>query len=110
MIRYHEFPVIGSWYQDLERNERFEVVATDPKEENIEIQYFSGEIEELEASTWYDMQLQSIAPPKDWSGPFEMEQEELADLDQTDKAIHPINWDGPKSHLELEGYEADNED
>jgi len=100
MIRYHEYPIVGSWYKDLEQNQNFEVVATDPQEGTIEIQYFAGEIAELDEATWYDMQLVSIAPPKDWSGPFEMEGEELADLDQTDKAIHPIDWSGPRSHLE----------
>lgn len=100
MTRYHEYPVVGCWYKDLERNHNFEIVATDPKEGTIEIQYFAGEIEELDENTWYEMQLASIAPPKDWSGPFEMEREELADLDQTDKAIHPIDWGGPNVHLD----------
>lgn len=100
MTHYHEYPIIGFWYKDLEHNQNFEVVASDPQEGTIEIQYFSGEIEELEESTWYAMNVASIAPPKDWSGPFEMEREELADLDQTDKAIHPIDWAGPGAHLE----------
>lgn len=60
------------------------------------------------------MELLSIAPPKDWSGPFEMDREELDDLDQTDKAKHPIDWAGPRAHLQdidnTEDNDNNNED
>ncbi len=116
MIRSHAYPIVGSWYKDLEQNQNFEVVATDPQENTIEIQYFGGEITELDEASWYEMELLPIAPPKDWSGPFEMEREELNDLDQTDKAIHPIDWSGPRAHLQdldnniIEDNDLNNED
>lgn len=93
MIRAHESPIIGNWYRDLEHQEVFEIVASDMDSETIEIQYFSGEIEELDTETWYGMQVLNIPPPEDWSGPFEIDKEEF--LDQTDEVIHPTNWSGP---------------
>ena len=38
-------PVIGSWYRKR-GGETFEVVAIDPKDRTIEIQYFDGAVEE----------------------------------------------------------------
>ena len=98
MIRAHESPIIGTWYADLDHAETFEIVAADEEVGNIEIQYFSGEIEELDMDTWYEMRVSAIAPPKDWSGPFEIEKEEF--LDQTDETIHPTNWSGPFNDIE----------
>ena len=38
----------GQWYKRLDLDENFEVVAIDRDEECIEIQYYSGEIEEID--------------------------------------------------------------
>ena len=100
MIRAHEYPTIGTWYVEIETNQRFEVVAKDEETNAIEIQYFSGEIEELDADTWFAMRLASIASPKDWSGPFEIDKEEFSEL--SDEAIHPLNWSDPFSSFEDE--------
>ena len=93
MIRAHEYPIIGAWYLEIETKERFEVVAKDEESNTIEIQYFSGEIEELDTDTWFAMHLASIASPKDWSGPFEVDKEEFSELG--DEVIHPRNWSDP---------------
>ncbi len=99
MIRAHESPIIGNWYADLDHTENtFEIVAEDEEAGNIEIQYFSGEIEELDMETWYGMHIAAIPPPKDWSGPFEIDKDEF--LDQTDETIHPINWSGPFNNID----------
>lgn len=63
------FPVIGNWYKDS--SERiFEVVSMDEAENGIEIQYFGGEIDELEFETWQTMVVENIPPPEDWSGAY----------------------------------------
>ena len=46
-------PVIGSWYRKR-GGETFEVVAIDPKDRTIEIQYFDGAVEELELEDWVE--------------------------------------------------------
>lgn len=95
MLRPHEKPEVGEWYWDIEHKNRFEVVATDDSG-NIEIQYFGGEVEELDEDAWYNMRLVSIAAPKDWSGPFEVDKEIFTDLKgevdhPNDELSNPIN-------------------
>lgn len=87
MTHAHELPEIGTWYWDKERSERFEIVASD-KAGNIEIQYFDGEVAEIDQETWYAMQVVAIAPPKDWSGPYEMEKEDYQEL--KGRVQHPL--------------------
>lgn len=84
-------PEIGAWYRET-GGEAFEVVAIDEEEGVVEIQYFDGAIEELERDTWYEMELRSVEPPEDWSGPFDdLEKDDLGD---TDEARHPEDWGG----------------
>lgn len=64
-------PIVGNWYRDLERDDRFEVVAVDEDEGIIEIQYFEGDVEEMDVDTWYEMDLEVIEAPEDWTGPMD---------------------------------------
>ncbi len=89
--------VIGAWYQEP-RWQSFEVVALDIDTATIEIQYFDGEVEELEFETWGVMQLLAIAAPEDWTGAYE--ELEADDLGYSDAVIHPENWAGPLEALE----------
>src|ERR1700736_5400210 len=93
VLRAHELPVIGTWYWDLEHASRFAIVATDNGgDEGIEIQYFEGEVEEIDMETWYMMRVVSIAAPSDWTGPFELEGEDSNN--SKDETQHPSNWTG----------------
>jgi hypothetical protein len=87
MIKPHEYPVIGTWYRDLEHKDKFEIVAIDEKNQAIEIQYFSGDIEEIDYDEWFSMKIGAIPAPQDWSGPFEVEKDEFSDL--SDEPPHP---------------------
>ncbi|MDG4550314.1 MAG: hypothetical protein P9F19_13095 [Candidatus Contendobacter sp.] len=64
-------PIIGNWYRNQETGNDFEVVALDEDAQTIEIQYFDGELEELELDTWYELPIDAIEAPEDWSGPFD---------------------------------------
>lgn len=92
MMRNHEYPNIGHWYQDGLRTAMFEVVAVD-KDGGVEIQHFDGEIEELDLDSWYELELVEIPPPEDWSGPYEMSKEDLDLFDEPMKYdfSNPIN-------------------
>jgi hypothetical protein len=79
----HEHPRIGHWYENGIRTSMFKVVALD-LDGNILTQHFDGEIEELEPDVWDELELIEVAPPEDWSGPFEMSKE---DLDQFDEPL-----------------------
>ncbi len=71
-------PIIGNWYRNQETGNDFEVVAIDEDAQTIEIQYFDGELEELDLDSWYDLAIESIEAPEDWSGPYdEMEPDDL---------------------------------
>lgn len=94
-----EEPVVGNWYKDAQ-GRSMEVVAVDEDEEAVEVQYFGGEIEELTLDTWYELELEPIPPPEDWTGPFdELERDDRGD---SDRPIHPEDWDGPWDELDRE--------
>ncbi len=71
-------PIIGNWYRNQETGNDFEVVALDEDAQTIEIQYFDGEVEELDLDAWYELPIEAIEAPEDWSGPFdELEADDL---------------------------------
>lgn len=89
-------PIVGNWYKNLEDETRFEVVALDEKAQAIEIQYFDGEVEELDLDTWYDLVLEAIEAPEDWSGAYdELDPEDLGYTDES--TVN--NKDDPLSNL-----------
>ena len=61
-------PIIGQWYQDMQQR-MFEVVAAD--EDSIEIQYYDGDVEELDRETWHQLNVVPISEPGDASGPYD---------------------------------------
>ena len=62
-------PIIGNWYRNEETGNDFEVVALDEEAQTIEIQYFDGDVEELDLDAWYELPLEAIETPDVWSGP-----------------------------------------
>ena len=61
-------PVIGQWYEDIQKR-RFEVVAVD--EDAIEIQFYDGDVEEVDLESWYLMNIVPAAEPNDATGPYD---------------------------------------
>jgi hypothetical protein len=90
-------PVVGNWYKNLADESDFQVVALDETAQTVEIQYSEGELEELDLDTWYELELELIAPPDDWSGPFD-------DLDRDDLG-YDDGLGNPKEHDPLAGLE-----
>ncbi|MES9869984.1 MAG: DUF6763 family protein [Sedimenticola sp.] len=85
-------PKVGDWYQTLE-GETLEVVAFDPDDQTIEIQYFDGAIEEYDMETWEELELRPAEPPEDWSGSLDLMTEDYG-VDQDHPAgeqhLHPL--------------------
>jgi hypothetical protein len=72
-------PAIDQWYQ-AEKGDLLRVVAVDG--DLVEVQYFDGSIEELDADTWRDMDIELAEQPEDWTGPFDdIEADDLGDAD-----------------------------
>lgn len=69
MPHYRE-PEIGAWYKDRVDRRTFEVVAVDEHEGTVDLQYFEGEVTEVDFDTWKELKAFPIAQP------YEVEEEE----------------------------------
>lgn len=90
-------PDVGDWYVN-EEGDRFEIVAVDDDAQTIDIQYFGGEVDELDYETWDAMLMEQIAAPEDWSGPFD--DLEADDMGDTEKPAHHEDLNGPLDQVE----------
>jgi len=89
-------PLVGAWYADPQ-GALFEVVAVDQDDGTVEVQYFDGTVEELEADSWEEMRPKPTDPPEDWSGSLDMEREDYGvDLDDSDRGM----WANPLDSLD----------
>jgi len=86
-------PRVGDWYQNIS-GENFEIVALDDDEATLEIQYFDGAVEEVDFDSWYELEIQPIEPPEDWSGSMDIERADYGvDLEITspNDKINPLD-------------------
>ncbi len=92
-----KIPKLNYWYQDVEDDALFEVVAIDEQEGFIEVQYMNGEIGEFDFDIWQDMIVISAQPPEDWRAPFE-----IADgFESRGGSLFSMsNWDDPLAHID----------
>lgn len=67
---------IGSWFEDIESGQLFEVVALDELHNTIEIQYLDGSLDGLDGETWGQMALVPAAAPEDANAAYELGSEE----------------------------------
>ena len=81
-------PEVGSWYENVEQGSLFEVVTLDEDDNLIAIQYFDGELEEIELDAFLQLPLRMAEQPEDWGGPFDVDLE-----DRDDNDYEPINED-----------------
>lgn len=87
-------PIVGNWYQRLDKGQTFQVVAVDEKADSVEIQHFDGDVEEMDLDTWYRLELQPIEAPENWSGPLDVA--EVDDLTGTEISdTPPEDWAEP---------------
>ena len=60
-------PSIDVWYK-TSTGDIFEVVAVDPQDDSIEIQYLDGSLEELDSDAWQSAEPKVIDPPHEAMG------------------------------------------
>ncbi|MEE4245060.1 MAG: DUF6763 family protein [Kangiellaceae bacterium] len=70
-------PEIGHWYRLTVNRDPVEVVALDDNETQIELEHFDGEIESLDHEQWLALEPVEVSAPEDWSGPFEMDRQDV---------------------------------
>ena len=98
-------PVIGEWYRHP-GGESFEVVAIDPDDRTIEIQYFDGTVEELDVDQWRGEPIESVEAPEDWTGSVDVEPEDY----ENEVEVEPLQaagWGDPLRFVdrgEVGGY------
>lgn len=61
-------PQIGQWYVRQDDGAMFQVTGIDETAGSIEIQYFDGDLDEIEVPDWRQMPLELTEAPEDCSG------------------------------------------
>jgi hypothetical protein len=97
-------PIVTIWYKNLDSGQKFQVVAVDDRENMVEIQYFDGDIEEIDVDDWYLMELDQIESPEDISGALDVS--EIDDLGASITDTSPSDWEAPAQ--EPKTFESDN--
>lgn len=82
-------PILGYWYQDAATGAAFRIVAIDPENDSIDVQYVNGDIGEYDFAAWEDSACTPIEAPEDWSAPFGGV--ELDDLGYSDPDLHGLD-------------------
>jgi hypothetical protein len=78
-------PIVGSWYRDSDKGRLFRVVAFDEDRGIVELQHFDGDVEEIDASDWFDMDIEPAEAPEDWTGPVDGGETDDLGYDKTAK-------------------------
>ena len=86
-------PVVSQWYRHRDKGQRFQVTAIDKTEDMVEIQHFDGDVEELDRDSWYELDIEPIEPPEDWTGP--LDDVERDDLGYTETDMTKSDWNEP---------------
>jgi hypothetical protein len=86
-------PRIGDWYRSRGGDD-FEIVALDEDDQTLEIQYFDGTVEEIDLDTWYELDIDAIEPPEDWSGSLDIQRDDYGvdlELGQNEAWQNPLD-------------------
>ena len=94
---------IGRWYRHLGKGELFQVTGIDENSGTIEIQFFGGDLDEIEADGSDELALAPAEPPEDWTGAID--DVEADDLGNTDVEPTSTNWTQPPVPLGVEAFD-----
>lgn len=96
-------PNIEQWYCHLDKGEVFQVVGIDNQAGTIEIQFFGGDLDEIDLESWDAMALAHTEPPEDWTGP--VDDVERDDLGNADAEAETPNLIQPPAPLGIEAWD-----
>lgn len=94
-------PEVGVWYENTEQETLFEVVSIDDDNSTLALQYFDGELEEIELEAFVQLRLKVIDQPEDWSGPYEIDQE-----DRDDHEFSGVNNEHDNEYFPFDDFES----
>jgi hypothetical protein len=79
-------PEAGQWYEDLDTEETFQVLALDPDEEIVRIQWLDREVQEIDLDVWNEMDLELATEPEGWvDDPVVADPEAAADEEEEEE-------------------------
>ena len=107
-MSYDMDPIIGNWYQHVEKGLDFEVVAIDEETASVEIQYVDGTLDEITLDDWYEIDLEPAEPPEDWTGPLDAVDEE--EDEEPEVGVPEDDWDEPDAEPRPRGRRAARDD
>jgi len=102
----HELdPKVGRWYRRLDDEQLFKVASIDEDDGLIEIKTVDGEIEELDATEWVELDLDAAEQPEDYVDPDEADDEddEVDAPEEDDDEDDDDDWDDDED----EDYDSD---
>jgi hypothetical protein len=92
---------IGSWFEEVESGQIFEIVALDELQRTIEVQYLDGSLGEFDSEQWRHLPLVPAAPPEDANAAYEPSGDEpLIGND----AANPSDGNSPLDQLEGDSF------
>lgn len=86
-------PIVGNWYQRLDKGQEFEVVTFDEEEGVVEIQYFDGDLEQVDIESWHELDVEQTENPENWAGPVDNIMMDDLGYDETD--MDDGDWEQP---------------
>ena len=103
-------PVTGEWYRHLDKGQAFRVLSVEKDEDTIEIQHFDGDLEEVELTEWFAMDLEPAAAPEDWTGPIDdVESDEVDDTETPSETDWRTSLETKPAREEWQDATLDNE-
>lgn len=91
-------PVVGQWYRpSSSKGQLFEVISIDDQYSNIEIQFFDGNIDQLELESWLEMDINLEDAPENWYGAIDVP--ELDDLGSSITDTSEDDWNSPFAEI-----------
>ena len=92
-------PVIFNWYKHLDKGQNFRVVSIDESSGLIDIQYFDGDLDEIELDEWKGLDIEPVEGPENWSGPIDITEQDDLGSSVTDTTLE--DWTSPLQEIRI---------
>ena len=101
-------PIEFNWYAHLDKGQSFRVVAVDEDSRSVDIQYFDGQVEEIDMDAWYEMDVEPAEAPENWSGAVDVGEVDDFGTEITDTQTD--DWNSPMQEVKAQtGEEPEDE-
>jgi hypothetical protein len=85
-------PQVGTWYQNEDKGEPFQVVSIDAASGTVQTQSFDGELDSIDMEDWEQLPLVTAAAPEDWTGPLDdLEPDDVDEDDSPSDRARPLD-------------------